>query len=69
MYQFDFRLDGLDESTITVLGETYAEAEEKIKELGIPKLKLSMLILVSVLETYDDAMYFEPDFDIENEDE
>ncbi len=67
MYQFTFRIIGFEDSTITVMADDYHEAEKKIVEMKIPKFKISLLELESILETFDDAMYFEPDFEIDED--
>lgn len=63
MYTFEFETLTSD-LRISVFGEDYKEAMDKIREMNIPDLKKGHLKLVSVFESYDDAMYFEPDFDV-----
>ena len=67
MYQFEFEVNG--GGSIIIMGDTYAEAIEKIKEINVPNLKVKDLLLTSIIETYEDAMYFEPDFDLDEDDE
>jgi len=56
MYTFEFETLTSD-LVITVFGENYKDAIDKIREMGIPDLKKGHLKLVSVFESYDDAMY------------
>ncbi len=65
MYQFTFRIIGFEDSTITVMADDYHEAEQKIVEMKIPKFKIGLLELESILETYDDALYFPADFEVD----
>jgi hypothetical protein len=50
MYQFDFVLSSDDPETISVFGETYAEAVTKIKAIGIPNFKLADWKLEAIYE-------------------
>ena len=67
MYQFEFEIP--DGGSIIIMGDTYNEALEKIIEIDVPHLNIKTLLLISILETYDDAMYFEPEFDIDEDEE
>jgi len=62
MYTFEFETLTSD-LVITVFGENYKDAIDKIKEMNIPDLKKSHLRLVEVFESYDDAMYMDADLD------
>lgn len=62
MYTFEFE-SIVSDLKISVYGEDYKEAMDKIKEMNIPDLKKSHLKLVEVFESYDDAMYMDAGLD------
>jgi hypothetical protein len=62
MYTFEFEVLTSD-LTISVFGEDYKEAIDKIREMNIPDLKKGHLRLVSVFESYEDAMYMDAGLD------